>query len=422
MISRQVDKYDGQRILIQQQVVYELGNYLGGGASGAVYQATDISSNSASFSPNNFANPKDIAIKILSPIGYKTWPTTVLTNKCVVVSKGLPPAQEQILGKSPLTIDNVWWLYNLSMKQVIGAYEDPVRGRQLRELTLTKCVEIWGFYPSLGDHLLTEESFLDPNIEQDKRNVRPGQYSIDGHIISLPYVSHKYLKWLKNREMIFREMKNMFLIRGGHPNIIDLHEVLELIQDSKTTLFLVMDLASGGMLFERMKSNSVNLVNQNNSLSEDFARKYFIQLLSGIEYCHDKGVVHRDLKPENLLLSDNSDQAILKIADFGFSAIIFASETSMHEGNNHIPQRLSSSPKSSSSSSEGGDLELSPPLRRLRSVVGSPHYIAPEVSSDNPVGYDGRKVDMWSAGVILYSLLTGNLPFSNDIKDCGRYR
>lgn len=127
---------------------------------------------------------------------------------------------------------------------------------------------------------------------------------------------------------------------GGHENIIDLHEVLELIQDSKTTLFLVMDLASGGMLFERMKINTWNgmsiivrqyhpylivftLGSYNNNITEEFAKKYFNQLLSGLEYCHEKGVVHRDLKPENLLLSDTSESAILKIADFGFSAIIY---------------------------------------------------------------------------------------------------
>ena len=62
------------------------------------------------------------------------------------------------------------------------------------------------------------------------------------------------------------------------------------------------------------------------------------------------------------------------------------------------------------------------PLRRLKSVVGSPHYIAPEVTSSGPVGYDGSAVDMWSSGIILYSLLTGNLPFGSDISCCPRFR
>jgi 5'-AMP-activated protein kinase, catalytic alpha subunit len=66
-----------------------------------------------------------------------------------------------------------------------------------------------------------------------------------------------------------------------------------LVQDSKTTLFLVLELVTGGEMFERMKAGQGN--------SEATGRKYFKQLLSGIEYCHERGVCHRDLKPENLL-------------------------------------------------------------------------------------------------------------------------
>lgn len=266
IINRQVDKYDGQRIFVQNEVAYELSNYLGGGASGAVYQACD---------PNGNSN-KELAIKILSPIGYKTWPVTVVTNKCVLAQKGMPLNQDQLSGKASLTEENVWWLYNISMKTVIGAYEDPLRGRQLRELTLTRCVEIWGLNP-LGEQL--------SEAEQDKLNVRADSVCVDGITIQLPRVPFKYIKWLRNREMICREMKNMMFI-GGHPNVIELYEVLELIQDTKTTLFLVLDLANGGMLFERMKYNI-----SNSPSSEEFARKYFIQLLSGLEYCHAKGMM-----------------------------------------------------------------------------------------------------------------------------------
>lgn len=69
------------------------------------------------------------------------------------------------------------------------------------------------------------------------------------------------------------------------------------------------------------------------------------------------------------------------------------------------------------------DLDLvGAPVKRLRSVVGSPHYVAPEVTDGNPSGYDGRQADMWSAGVIMYGLLTGSLPFGRDLSACPRFK
>ena len=89
----------GQTIFIGNQVAYELGNYLGGGASGSVYQALDVSSQ----------NPqeKSVAIKILKPLGYKILPYGQLA-KCIVALKGQPLNQKQIHGKAPLTADNLW--------------------------------------------------------------------------------------------------------------------------------------------------------------------------------------------------------------------------------------------------------------------------------------------------------------------------
>ena len=139
-------------------------------------------------------------------------------------------------------------------------------------------------------------------------------------------------------------------------------------------------------------------------------------------------MVHRDLKPENLLLSDPSESAILKIADFGLSAVVFASEGSDHNGvgvkdmeeinslGHSVQGKLNvMGTWQPSSPAVGGTIAVGPPpnhnghslttpvpLRRLRSVVGSPHYIAPEIINHDPTGYDGRKEDMWSAGVILY--------------------
>lgn len=98
------------------------------------------------------------------------------------------------------------------------------------------------------------------------------------------------------------------------------------------------------------------------------------------------------MKPENLLLVDHDGEVILKIADFGLSAI-FSNANNVNEHS----------------------------IRRLRSVVGSPHYVAPEVLQDAGHGYDGAKVDTWSIGIILYALLAGNLPFGEDLLRCSRF-
>lgn len=130
---------------------------------------------------------------------------------------------------------------------------------------------------------------------------------------------------------------------------------------------MVMDLVTGGELF--------NAVAEQGRLSEATTRLYFQQLVDGIHYCHTRRVFHRDLKPENLLLS--GDKQTLKITDFGLSSI-----------------------KAQNASSE-----------LLHTIMGSPHYIAPEIITSASEGYEGSKVDVWAAGIILFGMLAGFLPF-----------
>ncbi|KAE8706309.1 Serine/threonine-protein kinase SAPK2 [Hibiscus syriacus] len=161
-------------------------------------------------------------------------------------------------------------------------------------------------------------------------------------------------------EHVQREIMNHRSLR--HPNIIKFKEVLL----TPTHLAIVMEYAAGGELFERICNAG--------RFSEDEARFFFQQLVSGVSYCHAMQICHRDLKLENTLL-DGSPTPRLKICDFGYSK---ASSV------------LHSQPKS---------------------TVGTPAYIAPEVLSKKE--YDGKNADVWSCGVTLYVMLVGAYPFED---------
>ncbi|CAL0329750.1 unnamed protein product [Lupinus luteus] len=181
-----------------------------------------------------------------------------------------------------------------------------------------------------------------------------------GEAVAIKVLDKQILLRHKMMGQIKREISTMKLIR--HPNIIRMYEVMA----SKTKIYIVMELLTGGELFDKIARNG--------RLKEDEARKYFQQLICAVDYCHSRGVFHRDLKPENLLLDAGG---VLKVSDFGLSA---------------LPQQLR----------EDG---------LLHTTCGTPNYVAPEVIQDK--GYDGAKADLWSCGVILYVLLAGYLPFED---------
>ncbi|PRQ47893.1 putative protein kinase CAMK-OST1L family [Rosa chinensis] len=173
-------------------------------------------------------------------------------------------------------------------------------------------------------------------------------------------VAVKYIeRGNKIDENVQREIINHRSLR--HPNIVRFKEVIL----TPTHLAIVMEYASGGELFERICNAG--------RFSEDEARFFFQQLISGVSYCHAMQVCHRDLKLENTLL-DGSPAPRLKICDFGYS------KSSV----------LHSQPKS---------------------TVGTPAYIAPEVLLRQE--YDGKTADVWSCGVTLYVMLMGSYPFED---------
>lgn len=179
-----------------------------------------------------------------------------------------------------------------------------------------------------------------------------------GSKVAIKIINKKLVKSQKINSKIQREIRLMKYF--NHPNMIKLYQVLDTMQN----IFVVMEYVPGGELFD--------LVNENRGFDENIARKYFRQIIDGLEYCHQNLVCHRDIKLENILVNE---KGLVKIADFGLSNF-------MKDG------------------------------QFLKTSCGSLHYAAPEVVLGKQ--YTGAEVDIWSCGIILYAMLTGTLPFEDD--------
>lgn len=156
------------------------------------------------------------------------------------------------------------------------------------------------------------------------------------------------------------------LTKCDHPNVVKMYAVYE----TDTHLFLCLELLTGGELFDRIISKG--------HYSEEDARRLTVTLLEATKYLHAQGIAHRDLKPENILLKDDTEDAAIKITDFGLSKI-FADDLA-------------------------GEVVM-------KTACGTPGYVAPEVLTHEIYS---EQVDMWSIGVIVYILLCGFPPFYGD--------
>lgn len=180
---------------------------------------------------------------------------------------------------------------------------------------------------------------------------------------------------------IYREIA--ILRELSHPNIVRLHEMVE----TDRYIGIIMEYASGGELFDYILKNRY--------LKDNAARRLFAQLVSGVGYLHKKGIVHRDLKLENLLLDRNRN---LIITDFGFANTFnpvdeLGEEIEYNLTNREFVKRMGLD-KTDAAGLRRGDL--------MQTSCGSPCYAAPELVVSDSL-YTGRKVDVWSCGVILVS-------------------
>ncbi|PSC74088.1 CAMK CAMK1 kinase [Micractinium conductrix] len=190
-------------------------------------------------------------------------------------------------------------------------------------------------------------------------------------VIPLPRPGKKVNEHLSDRGAIMKEIDALLDLE--HPNVVELEEYFV----ERNKVFLIMELLRGGELLEA--------VLQQGHYSEADARTIFRQLVQCLQYLHAKGVVHRDVKLDNLLLVEPGDIAHVKIADFGFAKKL-----------------------------HGGRLDS------MKTVCGTPEYIAPEIIEklmtphDKPLRHGqsyGPPCDLWSAGIVLYMLLAGLPPF-----------
>lgn len=145
----------------------------------------------------------------------------------------------------------------------------------------------------------------------------------------------------------------------SHPHIVPLIDFFE----EKDCYFLVMELMSGGDLFDR--------IGKKKTYSEADARDLTVKMLKSMAFCHAHNIAHCDMKPKNLLLMSEDNDSYIKLADFGFAARV------------HVPKSLTKQ-------------------------CGTPFFVSPEILMRQP--YD-QQSDMWSVGCIIFLLLSGNLPF-----------
>jgi serine/threonine protein kinase len=190
-----------------------------------------------------------------------------------------------------------------------------------------------------------------------RRNNPSKRYALK--VIHLKHDDHQTLT------RIYEEIEIMKVL-GNHPSLVQLVAVDD---SSDAAMRVVLELCEGGELYAR--------IHQKQCYPENEAKLMLKQILEAIAYIHSKGIMHRDLKPENILLESKASNVDIKVSDFGLA-----------KQSKDYPRRLP----------------------RSHSICGSDYYLAPEVIKQEEYG---REIDIWSAGVIAFVVLSGSLPFFN---------
>jgi len=192
--------------------------------------------------------------------------------------------------------------------------------------------------------------------------VNLGMHKLTGKMVAIKSINKDCFTDEESKKKVMQEFSILKLLK--HQSVIRLYESFE----SKKHVLFIVELCAGGDL--------LNYVRRRRRLKEPIAQLILRQLINGLEYCHYKGIIHRDIKLDNVLLNAKGN---IKIGDFGVSKCIRKGE-------------------------------------KMYEQCGTPAYIAPEILRDK--GYEGFSADIWSAGVALYAILYGTIPFKcNDIKN-----
>ena len=213
--------------------------------------------------------------------------------------------------------------------------------------------------------MLVKERNIDPSILYDELNMLgEGAY---GKVVKVRHKISKHKDKIslgsEEEEALINEINVVKSL--DHPNIMKVYEFF----NKDNCLYIISELLSGGELIDK--------INENNHLNEDVSAFLMKQIFSAVDFCHQKGIIHRDLKPENILIESedeaNKEYFTIKIIDFGTSGKL-----------------------------KNGEM--------FNLNVGTPLYISPEVLQNK---YN-EKCDIWSCGVIMYMMLSGQPPFKGD--------